>query len=297
MEVKMAAMKPTQGKTSAMNTKKKTAPKSVKTSPSPAAKVSKAKVTAASTPASSGKAVARLQLEIQRQVDQHTLKLTSVVERLERELAAQKRINREIREQVVLDELTQLFNRRGFLLFSEHHLKLARRASLELVFLFVQAEGSYAESSKFVSQKEQMIKLTGELIRSVFRTTDILGRLDDDSMGVLAVAAEKGSAKIIVMRLREKIQSFVHSYNAETNNKHTLKFRVGIMRLDPRGISAVDDLIEKSNGLFRKCREHDIKPTGEILTLASYNRGDEVAPTAELMVLPLWDGTENPAEK
>lgn len=291
----MAAGKSNQGKAPETQTKKKKQPQQRLIQPLTAVKSSKGKATAPPAPTNTEiqkKAIERLQQEIDRQVEQRTLKLTSVVERLERELTTQKKANSEIREQTILDELTQLFNRRGFLLFSEHHLKLARRASLELVFLFIHAEGDYPASSKFGSQNEQMIKLTGELVRGGFRTTDIVGRLDDEVLGVLAVAAEKGSSKIIVLRLRERLQSFIRDYNAETNERHNLKFRVGIMRLDPRGVSSGEELIDKSNGVLKKCRQHGLVPHGEILTLASYNRGEELAPTAELMTLPLWDGTE-----
>ena len=51
--------------------------------------------------------------------------------------------NDALRAQVLIDDLTGLYNRRGFSTFAEQHIKLARRIGRELLLVFLDLDGNH----------------------------------------------------------------------------------------------------------------------------------------------------------
>ncbi len=149
----------------------------------------------------------------------------------------------EIHDLSLRDELTGLYNLRGFKILAEQALRLAQRSQLPFSVLFVdldnlkQINDSYGHGVGSATLRE-----TAELLQETFRETDVIGRVGGDEF---AVAGQfSGSAvPVAVQRLR--------GASAERNSSagHTvaLNFSIGQVTSTLKEHESLDALLAKAD--------------------------------------------------
>ena len=181
----------------------------------------------------------QLQLELheRKQAEREILKLNAGLDRkvIERtnELAT---ANKQLHELLIVDELTGLYNRRGFLLHAEQQLLLARRAKYNLLVFYADLDGLKQINDHFGhSAGDEAIVTAARTLNETFRTSDIKARLGGDEFIVLAMEAEEYGAQILLARLRKRL--------AENNQSMS----VGVITFDAKKAISVDDLIARAD--------------------------------------------------
>ena len=110
------------------------------------------------------------------------------------------------RAQSIADELTGLYNRRGFLAFVEQQLKLARRRRESLSLLSARIHDLAKTRETLGGQEaDRLVIEAAQLVQGALRTSDIIGRVDVDELAVLAVDAAEEEAARIIRRLRKHL--------------------------------------------------------------------------------------------
>jgi GGDEF domain-containing protein len=85
----------------------------------------------------------------------------------------------ELSNLALTDELTRLYNRRGFLSLTERQLKLGRRSSREMLLFFMDVDGLKRINDAFGhSEGDLALTRTAEVLGKTFRDSDVLARLD-----------------------------------------------------------------------------------------------------------------------
>ena len=114
----------------------------------------------------------------------------------------------ELYQLALVDALTGLYNRRGFLTFADQLVRLARRTNRALVLLFVDLDDlKTINDSLGHDHGDRVIQETAALLRGTFRATDVVARIGGDEFAVLAIDAPPDSVADLVGRLRERIAS------------------------------------------------------------------------------------------
>lgn len=114
------------------------------------------------------------------------------------------RIN-ELAHQALVDELTGLYNLRGFMLFAEHELKIARRRGTQCAILYVDVDGLKKINDTNGHQRgNDVLVATGQLLRHAFRECDVVARVGGDEFAVFA-ADVQGDADLLLRRLRKAV--------------------------------------------------------------------------------------------
>ena len=91
-----------------------------------------------------------------------------------------------LRELALVDELTGLHNRRGFLLLAEKQLQIARRTGRPDLLLFVDLDGMKRINDEFGHEAgDAALRRTAAVLHAAFRTSDIIARLGGDEFVVL----------------------------------------------------------------------------------------------------------------
>lgn len=251
----------------------------------------KKQVAHAITNATRETAIEKFRHKINAEITERTALLNRRVGDLEKEVAEKQQQIELLRQYLLHDEKSGLYNSKGFLTFAQHQYRLACRVGAELVFLFLNMEGKKPKpDSPEWEQWEQARMRVVENLRETFRSSDVLGRMGEDEYAIQAVDATRGSAKIVVGRLYGKMQRFMSDYNANTGRRFELKMRVGALRLDPKGAASATELITKAGKIMLRYRISGQVPHGESLPLAKVEQGENEITTAELIVLPLWNG-------
>lgn len=163
-----------------------------------------------------------------------------------------QRSRTELRSQTLMDELTGLYNRRGFMVIAEQQLRVAYRELGDLVLVFADLDGLKQINDTFGHQEgDRALMTTAKILRETLRESDLVARLGGDEFTILAVDHSGTSAETIMARLRESLDA----YNARTESPYRLALSVGVARLDPRCSFSIKDLLaEADDALYEQKR-------------------------------------------
>jgi diguanylate cyclase (GGDEF)-like protein len=169
--------------------------------------------------------------------------LESALERAASCAVRQSLMDREIRSLAVTDELTGLYNRRGFLPAATHQLKLAHRQGLDALLLFCDLDNLKQINDSFGHREGDLALVrAADALEETFRDSDILARLGGDEFAVLALDASSPSRQAIVPRIDQSLEKA----NAE-ELRYTLSFSIGVARFDPRTPTSLGELMGRAD--------------------------------------------------
>jgi diguanylate cyclase (GGDEF)-like protein len=155
----------------------------------------------------------------------------------------QSLMDREIRNLAVTDELTGLYNRRGFLTAATHQLKLANRQNEDALLLFCDVDNLKQINDSFGHQEgDTVLRRAAGVLRETFRDSDICARLGGDEFAVLALDATSPSRRAIVPRIEESLEKA----NAR-ESRYRLSFSVGVARFEPQTTSSLGELMVRAD--------------------------------------------------
>jgi diguanylate cyclase (GGDEF)-like protein len=155
-------------------------------------------------------------------------------------------------QQALLDDLTGLYNRRGFLALAEEQFKLNRRANRGLLLFFIDLDELKRINDTYGHQSgSQALIDTAQVLKSTFRDSDVIGRLGGDEFTVLAIEADGDSAEAIYMRLQARLDE----HNAQAKRIYHLSFSAGVARFDPDDPLSIEELIDRADkAMYRQKR-------------------------------------------
>jgi diguanylate cyclase (GGDEF)-like protein/PAS domain S-box-containing protein len=144
------------------------------------------------------------------------------------------------------DELTGLYNRRGFFTLAKQHFRLARTRRTEKgsLLLYADMDGLKQINDRF-GHDEGSVALVkvAEILRSIFRDTDIIARIGGDEFVVLTINASVSSSDALYSRLQESIRQ----HNAQTQQPFQLSLSCGVAAVNGDGPASIEDLLKQAD--------------------------------------------------
>jgi diguanylate cyclase (GGDEF)-like protein len=161
----------------------------------------------------------------------------------------------EINDLILRDDVTRLYNFRGFHLLAEHALRLAQRSNLPFSVLFIDLENVNQINSELGSNAAvSYIAQAGELIRTTFRESDIKGRIGRDDF---AIAGQFDRTGITVAALRLEAASAVR--RSEDGTGFQLEFNIGHITSEGNSQESLKELMARANkSRFQQKRLKDL---------------------------------------
>lgn len=144
------------------------------------------------------------------------------------------------------DELTGLYNRRGFLTFAEEQIKLACSGRRELLVVFADVDGLKAINDGYGhSEGDRALKNTAEVLLTVFRDTDIVARLGGDEFAVLALDCSRAG----LVRITAHLNKLLRTINNQ-GNPWKLSISVGTIHVDSKHQLLIGELLSKADKMM-----------------------------------------------
>jgi two-component system cell cycle response regulator len=176
------------------------------------------------------------------------VKVGARVIELQRSLAERvrqlERTETELRSLSLTDDLTELCNRRGFLIHAEQHFKIARRARKEFLLFYADMDGLKQINDTFGHEEgSQAIIRMAEILRTTFRDSDTIARLGGDEFTALVRDASPDVVNLISARLRENLQR----YNAQCHHSYELSLSVGFVVVAPDVATTLEEQIARAD--------------------------------------------------
>ena len=173
----------------------------------------------------------------------HGSPLSELLRRAVRCAAQQYVLQAALGSLALTDELTGLYNRRGFMVLAERQLKVSRRSGRGLLLFFMDLDGLKKINDTFGhSEGDRALKHSAEALEKTFRDSDVIARLGGDEFAVLAIEASNFSENII----RARICKYLKSICAQ-GPLHLLSLSVGAVRLSPGDTSSLEELMVQAD--------------------------------------------------
>ncbi|RMH22421.1 MAG: diguanylate cyclase [Gemmatimonadetes bacterium] len=149
-----------------------------------------------------------------------------------------------LRSLSLIDDLTGLYNRRGFADLGEQYVKLARRSTrgVALVFLDIDRFKTINDTLGHHVGDRALLRVA-DLLKDTFRRSDIIARMGGDEFAVLALEASGEDARMLVDRLRAQIGEF----NESSREPYRLSVSIGLARCEGDGRVRLEDLLEQAD--------------------------------------------------
>jgi diguanylate cyclase (GGDEF)-like protein len=157
-------------------------------------------------------------------------------------------LQQELRRLALVDELTGLHNRRGFMTLGEAAMRSAHRSHTPLTLLFIDVNQMKAINDQYGHQEgDRALADVARILRENFRDSDIVARIGGDEFCALLYGTVPGlNTGGPVERLRRKVEEF----NATAARPYLLSLSVGAHTYDSEEPSTLEDLIEEADRLM-----------------------------------------------
>jgi two-component system, cell cycle response regulator len=134
------------------------------------------------------------------------------------------RLQKTLQSLSLIDDLTGLHNRRGFLALAEQHLRMILRKGAALLMYLDLDDLKLINDNHGHLEGNRALIVTANALRASFRQSDILARLGGDEFCVLMTDAGQDSAQ----QVRKRLQQRIDFINALSTWRFRLSVSVGI---------------------------------------------------------------------
>lgn len=152
------------------------------------------------------------------------------------------------------DELTGLYNRRGFSILLEEQLKLSKRKKMDYLLVYLDLDG-FKKINDTYGHKEGDTALlaVSQILQESFRTSDILARVGGDEFAIFALEAKPGDENILLRRLELHLQQ----YNEQKLHPYTLSWSIGTISHNSQEEHSFEDLLAEADQImYRRKKIH-----------------------------------------
>src|SRR6266480_2251471 len=156
----------------------------------------------------------------------------------------------------LVDELTGLYNRRGFLTLATRDLRVARRGDETLLVAFADLDDlKTVNDTAGHAAGDRTLRDTAVLLRRAFRDSDLVARIGGDEYAVLVRHAGPESAGVLADRMKRQVREF----NRRAGRGYQLSVSLGFATHTASTLGSVAGLLDRADqALYRdKRRKHD----------------------------------------
>lgn len=166
------------------------------------------------------------------------------VQGIARDITAHKRTEDTLRSLSLVDDLTGLYNRRGFLALAEQQMKLAARTGHGFTLVFADLDGLKKINDTYGHKEgDRALARVAEVLKKSFRESDIIARLGGDEFTILAIDDYATRARHVTARLQERLEES----NKGLDDAYQLSLSFGEIRFEPESALSIEELIARAD--------------------------------------------------
>jgi len=169
-----------------------------------------------------------------------------------RDITARKQAEETIRELSLIDDLTGLRNRRGFMELGEAQLALAHRLGRSVALYFADFDGFKRINDEFghTEGDRALVDFAG-ILRVVFRESDILARLGGDEFVAMALESPDMDSSVLARRIDEQLDRF----NAGAVRPYRLVVSVGAAWREPGSTETLAAQLQRADAEMYRIKQ------------------------------------------
>ena len=159
------------------------------------------------------------------------------------DVTARREVEGELRAASLHDDLTGLYNRRGFVLLAEQRLMENRRSGAPLALVFANIDGMKAINDEFGHGAGDIgLALAARALKVSFREADIVARIGGDEFAIIA-DLESHDMEVLSVRLKKEIARLV----AESGLRFNMSLALGVTFSEAPHTILLDEMLRRAD--------------------------------------------------
>jgi diguanylate cyclase (GGDEF)-like protein len=170
--------------------------------------------------------------------------INDMLESLDRSNRERQEMIQRLEKYSIMDELTGLYNRRGFLTIGSEYLNLAARNKTKMFLLYMDMDNLKEINDTYGHHigDAALVRLA-KILKHTFRQSDIKGRMGGDEFAIFPIDTSIAGVEVAIGRLNKNIETF----NASGEDLFKLSLSTGVAGYDPHQPSTIEDLLIRAD--------------------------------------------------
>lgn len=184
--------------------------------------------------------------------------LTRIGERLEftvfmHDITERKNYEAQLHHVSITDELTGLFNRRGFMTLADRQLKVSTRNKDELFLLYADFDNMKWINDNLGHQVgDNALVETAVILKNTFRQADLIGRVGGDEFIVMiSNRSKKKNEETVLKRLEKELKKA----NSLKHRKYMIQLSIGTVKCGQRKVQSIEELMVQADQQMYECKK------------------------------------------
>ena len=158
-----------------------------------------------------------------------------------------QKIKSDLKSLSLTDELTSLYNRRGFMNLARQQIRVAKRLKKRLLLVYADVDNlKLINDTLGHKEGDRALKDLAGILSHTFRASDLIARMGGDEFAVLGLEESEADFEKIRARLQQKIGSF----GQEAQRPYRLSFSMGFARYEPEKPQNIEELLTRADRLM-----------------------------------------------
>lgn len=183
--------------------------------------------------------------------------LQLLVDKLHQKVLVLEKANEHLRNHSLIDGLTGLNNRRGFMILATGLLKFARRAGVSSCLIYIDLDSLKYINNVFGHRGgDSALTQFSRIVSETFRESDVIARLGGDEFVILLIDATEDD----LTDMQARLQSGVDAYNQQVESGYSLSFSMGGIRVDSKSRITMEALLSMADEAMSKHKQARKRP-------------------------------------
>ena len=179
-----------------------------------------------------------------------------------RSMKERARAEEQLRMLSLTDDLTGLYNRRGFLAMSEQQTRIANRDRKPLMLISGDLDGLKEINDTFGHKEgDAAIAETAHILRESFRGSDLIARTGGDEFALLLTG---GEAEFDREKLDRRLKENVEKHNRRSDRRYKISVSAGFAHFDAAGTHTFEEWLNRADAMMyeQKRKRKGLRPEG-----------------------------------
>lgn len=170
-----------------------------------------------------------------------------IIEQLKEELEQIREKNILLSEIARSDELTRIYNRRGFLLAAENQIINPANRERKAVVIYADMNNLKVVNDQFGHEEgDYSLRMIATILKEAFEENGIIGRLGGDEFGAFMLIDEVQSKKAARL-IRERVDRITREKNERSKKPYFVSMSVGVCEFTCGESVDLQDLLDKAD--------------------------------------------------
>ena len=150
------------------------------------------------------------------------------------------------------DDLTGLYNRRGFFSLAEQQARLSQRSGHNMLLFYCDLDAMKSINDTLGHHEgDRALTDVAAILRETFRESDIIARIGGDEFAILANESDDTSVGMLRMRLEKNLIAFAD----RAGRPYDISLSIGVATYDPLLSESLDKVLSRADDLMYRQKQ------------------------------------------